>query len=89
MTYLLAVKEAARAILPNATETKIYVTANVRSWRHFLELRGSLYADPEIRRLAILIAEILRDEAPILFGDLQIKQNADYETFIEVQHSKV
>lgn len=83
-----AIKEAARAILPNATETKIYVTANVRSWRHFLELRGSVYADPEIRRLAILIAEILIEEAPILFGDLTF-EDVDGTRCITVHYNKV
>ena len=41
-----AVRQAARAVLPNATETKIFVTANVRAWRHFIELRRRV-----IRRL--------------------------------------
>ena len=83
-----AVKEAARAVLPNATETKIYVTANVRSWRHFLELRGSVYADPEIRRLAVLIAEILKEEAPILFGDIAF-EDVDGTQCITVDYNKV
>ena len=34
-------REAARAVLPNATETKIVVTANARAWRTMLELRSS------------------------------------------------
>src|SRR5215208_2642364 len=33
-------REAARAVLPNATETKIVVTANARAWRTMLELRA-------------------------------------------------
>ena len=36
------VRQAARAVLPNATETKIFVTANVRAWRHFIEMRGAV-----------------------------------------------
>ena len=34
-----AIRQAARAVLPNATETKIFVTGNVRAWRHFIEMR--------------------------------------------------
>ena len=46
-------RQAARSVLPNACETKIFVTGNARSWRHFLELRGSVHADTEIRLLAV------------------------------------
>jgi thymidylate synthase (FAD) len=62
-------REAARSVLPNATETKIVVTANARALRHFLEMRGSRYAEPEIRRVANKLLEILAAESPNLFGD--------------------
>ena len=65
-------RQAARAVLPNATETKIVVTANARSWRHFIEMRASAHAEPEIRRLAITILRVLQQEAPNLFGDYEI-----------------
>ena len=76
-----AIKEAARSILPNSTETKIYVTANVRAWRHFLELRGSIYADPEIRRLSLKILPELQKAAPILFGDFTTEVVDDTEDY--------
>ena len=72
-----AVRQAARAVLPNATETKIFVTANVRAWRHFIEMRGASYADWEIRRLALAVLDILREEAPLLFGDFTIEKLPD------------
>ena len=62
-------RQAARSVLPNATETKIFVTANARALRHFLELRGSRYAEPEIRKLANILLEVLQRESPHLFGD--------------------
>ena len=49
-------REAARAVLPNATETKIVVTANARAWRTMLELRSSEGAELEIRRMAVAVA---------------------------------
>ena len=64
-------REAARSLLPNATETKIFVTGNAREWRWFLELRASRYADAEIRRLALCIYDILLDAAPNLFSDYE------------------
>ena len=72
-----AIRQAARAALPNAAETKIFVTANVRAWRHFIEMRASPYADVEIRRLAIEILKILRVESPEMFGDFVISAADD------------
>ena len=48
-------RQAARAVLPNATETRIVVTGNYRAWRHFIAMRASEHADVEIRRLAIAV----------------------------------
>ncbi len=64
-----AARQAARSVLPNATETKIAVTANARALRHFLEQRGSRHAEPEIRKLANAMLDLLAAEAPHLFGD--------------------
>jgi thymidylate synthase (FAD) len=66
-----AARQAARSVLPNATETKIFVTANARALRHFLEQRGSRHAEPEIRKLANKLLDILQREAPHLFGDYE------------------
>ncbi len=62
-------RQAARSVLPNATETKITVTANARALRHFLEQRGSVHAEPEIRKLANQMLDLLVVESPNLFGD--------------------
>lgn len=62
-------RQAARSVLPNATETKIFVTVNARAARHFLHLRGSRHADAEIRQLAIKLWEVLKADAPNLFAD--------------------
>src|SRR4029077_8011627 len=65
-------RQAARCVLPNATETKIFVTANSRAWRHFIEMRGSRHAEVEIRKLAVAVLRVLRTEAPNLFGDYEL-----------------
>lgn len=66
------VREAARSVLPNATETKIFVTGNARALRNFIEMRGDIAADAEIRRVAIAVLRLLQVEAPNLFGDYEI-----------------
>jgi thymidylate synthase (FAD) len=70
-------RQAARAVLPNATETRIVVTGNYRAWRHFIATRASEHADVEIRRLAIRCLRELADAAPAVFADFQITTLAD------------
>lgn len=72
-----AIRQAARSVLPNATETKMFVTANVRAWRHFIEMRATPFADVEIRRLAIEVLRQLAIEAPLLFGDFTVTPSVD------------
>lgn len=66
-------RQAARSVLPNATETKIVVTGNARTWRHFIELRASESAEAEIRILAVQVLRTLQHEAPHMFGDYSIR----------------
>jgi thymidylate synthase (FAD) len=82
-------REAARSVLPNATETKIYVTANARAWRHFLEMRGDGAADAEIRRLALLLLPVLKGAAPNLFGDYEVKRDDLGRECITTKYRKV
>jgi thymidylate synthase (FAD) len=65
-------RQAARAILPNATETRIVVTGNYRAWRHFVAMRASEHADIEIRGLAIACLRELNRIAPNAFADFEI-----------------
>ena len=83
-----AIREAARSVLPNCTETRIFVTANARALRHFLALRGSIHADAEIRRLCLAWLPILKAEAPNLFADCRIV-GAGTGTVVEVEHGRV
>lgn len=57
-------REAARAVMPNCIETKIVVTGNLRAWRDVLSKRYHEAADEEIKLLATLILEHLREIAP-------------------------
>lgn len=70
-------RQAARSVLPNATETRIVVTGNYRAWRHFIAMRASEHADLEIRRLAIACLRELVAVAPAVFADFEIYPLAD------------
>jgi thymidylate synthase (FAD) len=82
-------RQAARSVLPNATETKIFVTGNARALRHFIELRGSEHADVEIRKVAVAVLRLMQEEAPSLFGDYTLVPLGGDDFATRTDHVKV
>jgi thymidylate synthase (FAD) len=82
-------RQAARSVLPNATETKIFVTGNARAFRHFIEMRASRFAEVEIRKLAVKVLQLLQNDAPHIFGDYQLIQLPDGTHEAVTPHRKV
>lgn len=63
--------EEARDILPNATATTLVMTMNFRELRHFLKLRLDKAAHPQIRELAGMILEILKEKYPVFVENIE------------------
>jgi thymidylate synthase (FAD) len=63
--------QEARAVLPNSLKTEIVMTANVREWRHFLKLRTSPAAHPQMREVANMLLTKLNFLLPSLFDDIE------------------
>ncbi len=82
-------RQAARSVLPNATETRIFVTGNARALRHFIEMRGSEAADVEIRKVALRLLEIMRRESPALFSDYDVVELPGGGQGVRTAHPKV
>ena len=70
-------RQAARSVLPNATEARIVVTGNYRAWRHFIAMRATEHADVEIRALAVECLRQLHKAAPNVFSDFEISALPD------------
>lgn len=70
-------RQAARYVFPAATESRMVVTGNYRTWRHFIAARATEHADVELRTLAIECLRLLQAEAPTAFGDFDISTLAD------------
>lgn len=62
--------QAARSILPTCLKTELIMTANLREWRHFLRLRTSEAAHPQMRALAVELRGKLREAVPVVFDDV-------------------
>lgn len=64
--------QEARAVLPNSLKTEIVMTADLREWRHFLKLRTSQAAHPQIREVAIPLLNELKSLIPVIFDDIEV-----------------
>jgi thymidylate synthase (FAD) len=82
-------REAARSVLPNATEVKIVVSGNARAWRTMLELRTGEGAELEIRRMAIACLAALSADAPAFFSDFETYRAEDGADAAKVVYHKV
>ena len=66
--------QEARSVLPNSLKTEIVVTMNLREWRHFFKLRTAKVAHPQMREVAIMLLEQLKEKLPVIFDDITIQK---------------
>lgn len=64
--------EEAREILPNCTATELAMTANIREWRHILNLRLSPKASKEMQYLMNMILDEFKINFPIFVEDFKL-----------------
>jgi thymidylate synthase (FAD) len=83
------VQQVARSILPNETETVIWITGNARSIRHVIEMRTSEGAETEFRELAFRLYLIMAQVEPVLFGDYRIVHFPDGTRGVKTRWRKV
>ncbi|MFQ6882767.1 FAD-dependent thymidylate synthase [Clostridium sp.] len=62
--------QEARSILPNSLKSEIVITMNLREWRHFLTLRTSKAAHPQMREIANIILTEFKSKIPVIFDDI-------------------
>lgn len=63
-------RECARFILPESTSTTIYMTGNIRSWIHFIDLRKEANSQKEMRKVAQEIGKIFQEQYLIISKSL-------------------
>ena len=68
--------QEARAVLPNSLKTELIMSANIREWRHFLKLRTAPAAHPQMREVACMLLEQLKEQIPVLFDDINVEGQA-------------
>lgn len=70
--YLKLIREGAspqeaRSVLPNSLKTEVVMTANLREWKHVINLRCSRAAHPQIREIMLPLLADLYKKVPIVF----------------------
>lgn len=83
------VQQVSRSLLPNETEAPIVVTANVRAWRHMINMRASDHAEVEIRNVFFNIYKILKEVSPMLFKDFKVVHLPDGTYSVKTGFPKV
>jgi thymidylate synthase (FAD) len=82
-------REAARSVLPNSAPTSIVFTGNHRSWREFLDKRGTEHADAEIRELAIAVFRELAELEPNMYADYELGEAQVGDDVVQVIRKRV
>lgn len=70
MLELGASPQMARSVLPNSLKTELWMTYDLSEWRHFLKLRTSPAAHPQMREVADILLARLCDRIPVVFDDI-------------------
>ena len=71
MKKLGASTDMCREILPHSTAAEYTMTANIREWKHILELRTTNHVHPAIRQVLIPLLLLFKEQMPEIFGDIE------------------
>lgn len=71
MLELGASPQIARSVLNNSTRTSLVMTANLREWLHFLNLRSDAAAHPQMREVAWQVLELFMQKLPLVVEGLK------------------
>lgn len=65
-----ATPQEARSVLPNSLKTELFMTMNLREWRHFFRMRADTHAHPQMQEIAYQMLKEFQRQVPILFDEL-------------------
>lgn len=63
--------QEARSVFPNALAAKIWMTGNLRNWRHFFTMRTTKEAHPQMRQVTIPLLKKFQENIPVLYEDIE------------------
>ena len=84
MANLGAEPDQLRMLLPHSTAALVTMTANIREWKHILELRCTKHAHPAIRQLLIPLLLKFKKEMPEIFENIEYDEELPKEKYAKI-----
>ena len=88
MKELGASTDMCRLALPHSTAAEVTMTADIREWKHILELRTSNKAHPAIRQLLIPLLKYFQQEMPEIFLNVDYDKEFNEKNYAELRIAK-
>lgn len=86
MTNIVGAKpDELRMLLPHSTAAEVTMTANIREWRHILNLRTKKMTHPAIRQLLIPLLLYFKEQMPELFNEIEYDTDFPSEKYAELK----
>ena len=74
-----------RMLLPHSTAAEYAMTANIREWKHILNLRCSKHAHPAIRQLLIPLLLKFKEDMPEIFDSVEYDTEFPKELYAKLE----
>lgn len=74
-----------RMILPHSTAAEVTMTANIREWKHILELRANSHTHSAVQQLMIPLLLKFKEDMPEIFGDIKYNEEFPKEKYAEIK----
>ncbi len=85
MTSIGCTTDELRMILPHSTAAELYMTANMREWRHIFSLRAQKEAHPAVQQVMIPLLLYFKEQMPELFDVIPYNEKFDVNKYAEIK----
>lgn len=84
MSNLGCAPDELRMILPHSTAAELFMTANIREWRHILQLRAVKESHPAVQQLMIPLLKYFQETMPELFENISYNKDFDKNKYASI-----
>jgi len=79
-----ATPDQMRMILPHSTAAEVTMTANIREWKHILDLRTKKMTHPAVQQVMIPLLLKLQEDMPAIFGDIEYNKDFPVDKYAKL-----
>lgn len=85
MSNLGCMPDQLRLLLPHSTAAELYMTANIREWRHIFSLRAQKETHPAVQQIMIPLLLYFKEQMPELFDEIKYNEDFDSNKYAEIK----